>query len=78
LWALSRVALRTSGQTFFALATHSGRRDYNAYAGTSEGGSGSGACEVAEEAIMRRINEYLIPVVTAVTSAIMFAAVAMI
>jgi hypothetical protein len=32
---------------------------------------------VAEEAIMRRINEYLIPVVTAVTSAIMSAAVAL-
>jgi hypothetical protein len=32
---------------------------------------------VAKEAIMRRIKEYLLPVVTAVTSAIMFAAVAL-
>jgi hypothetical protein len=77
LWTVHRVAPRTSGELFFALATKAKSLDHIVHAGTLEGGSGSGVCEVAKEAIMRRINEYLLPVVTAVTSAIMFAAVAL-
>jgi hypothetical protein len=40
-------------------------------------GSGSDACKVAKEVPMRRIKDNFLPVVTALASGIMFAALAM-